>query len=88
MRGPKTLSDDIIKTHENGYQYRELHINGLNEPLKIFNSNKAYRLEGETYQEYKIRQKFVNYNEKEKRKDKNNIYWVSWKDGTYVKSKK
>jgi hypothetical protein len=56
-----------VKQHENGYWYKELPMSGLDEPLKIFNTIKPQRLEGETYVEYKIRRKFLEQEAKQKK---------------------
>lgn len=55
-----------VKKHENGLLYKEIEMGGLDEPLKLFNSLKPQRLEGETYTEYKIRRQFLNHNSKQK----------------------
>lgn len=69
-----------ILLHENGVQYREAVVPGMEKPIKIFNSNKPKRLEGETYTEYKIRQKLVKAAEKEIK-----IFYPSWTRIPYKK---
>ena len=49
--------------HENGVWYRELFIDGLKDRVKLFNSLRPERLEGETVTEYKIRRKFLKHKE-------------------------
>lgn len=50
--------------HKNGVWYREVAIDGLDDSIKLFNSYKPGRLEGETSMEYKIRRKFLKHKEK------------------------
>jgi len=66
-----------IKMHENGILYKEIKFDGLDEPLKLFNSIKPQRLDGETYTEYKIRRKFTAHAEK----TKNNLFYNPHRDG-------
>lgn len=63
MKSSDNLPEGVF-LHENGIYYKLLDIPGINEPLKIFNTRKAARLPEETYQEYKIRQKFNKRQEK------------------------
>ena len=53
-----------VKVHENGEWYKEIPIDGLDEPLKLFNTLKDYRLEGETHTEYKVRKQFTKVDKK------------------------
>ena len=75
-----------IKMHENGILYKELRFDGLDEPLKLFNSIKPQRLEGETYIEYKIRRQFTNH----AAKTKNKMFYDSFDNGykPYVNNNK
>ena len=49
-----------IKIHANGEWYRELQIDGIDEPVKLLNTLKDMRLDGETHMEYKIRKQIKN----------------------------
>ncbi len=73
---------DDIKLHENGVMYKEVPMDGLDEPFKLFNSIKPARLEGETYGEYKVRRLLNNSN------NKSTLFHDSKKLGTYIKNKK
>ena len=74
---------DGVKLHENGSLYKEVHIGGVDEPFKLFNTLKPQRLEGETHNEYKIRRLLQNKN-----KSKGTVFHNSKKLGTYIKEKK
>lgn len=71
-----------ILIHENGVPYREAQLPEVDKPIKLFNSNKPQRLEGETYTEYKIRQKLVKAAEKEIK-----LFYPSWNRIPYKKVK-
>ena len=58
-----------IKQHENGEWYKELEMEGLDEPIKLFNTLKDQRLEGETHTEYKVRKLFSNMDKKQGHKE-------------------
>lgn len=53
-----------IKLHKNGEWYKEITIEGSDEPFKLFNTLKDARLEGETLAEYKTRRLFANMEKK------------------------
>lgn len=59
------MPEDAV-LHENGIWYREFLIDGLDDKIKLFNSLKPYRLEGETQTEYKIRRKFLKVKDRTK----------------------
>jgi len=52
--------DDVL-VHDNGVQYRMFNVDGLDEQVKLFNSIKPKRLDGEEFVEYQIRRKFLQY---------------------------
>lgn len=63
----KTLDTNLpegIKIHENGEWYKEILIEGSDEPFKLFNTLKDARLPGETRAEYKTRRLFANMEKK------------------------
>jgi hypothetical protein len=74
--------DPDFKMHENGVTYREVEIQGLDKPIKLFTSRKPNRLEGETKSEYKIRRKLIKAQERQKV-----VFWDSAIQGPYVKPK-
>lgn len=53
-----------IKQHENGEWYKEIMIDGTDEPFKLFNTLKDIRLPGETRAEYKTRKLFAKMEKK------------------------
>ena len=68
------------KMHDNGTWYRELTVDGLTDQVKVFNSMKPNRLEGETQVEYKIRRRLL------KQKDNTKyLFHNSRTNGTYIK---
>jgi hypothetical protein len=85
-----------VYQHKNGLFYKLIDIPGLDEPLKIFNTRKPARLEEETYQEYKIRQKFNKNHEKNKSREVwysaidegRNAYWKAVEDIQKIKDPK
>lgn len=82
-KGEMTSESNVeILIHENGIEYRELQMNGLDEPIKLFNSIKPNRLEGETYTEYRIRRKLIEMDEKQKV-----VFYNSSNRIPYVKNK-
>ncbi len=85
MQNEKTsLENELpedVKLHENGIYYKEVNIPGLNEPLKLFNTLKPQRLDGETRTEYRIRKKLEGSN------NKKILFHNSSKLGTYIKNK-
>ena len=74
---------DDIKMHENGILYKEIQMGGLDKPIKLFNTIKPQRLDGETHMEYKIRRKLLKMNE-----PRGTLFHNSGKLGTYKKEKK
>ena len=80
MTSDSTQTTDI-KLHENGVIYKEVPMEGLDEPFKLFNSLKPARLEGEKYSEYKVRRLLNNKN------DKRVLFHNSGQLGTYIKNK-
>lgn len=74
------LSD--IKLHENGIWYKEIKVNGFDKPMKLFNTLKPERLDGETFMEYKIRRIL------EKANNKQELFHNSKKLGTYINKNK
>ena len=82
----ETTSDSNVPEgaveHKNGTWYREFQVPGLNEPVRLFNSLKPQRLDGETQVEYKIRRKFLNQKDNTKQ-----LFHNSSKEGTYIKNK-
>ena len=77
---PNNIPSDV-RLHENGVWYKEIPMGALEEPFKLFNTLKPARLEGETYNEYKIRRMLNNSNEKK------TLFHDSKKLGTYIKNK-
>lgn len=69
-----------IKLHENGFWYKEIPFEGLDEPFKLFNTLKPGRLPGEKYNEYKIRRMLEKQNKEVK------VFHNSKKLGTYIKN--
>jgi hypothetical protein len=60
-----SMPEDAL-LHDNGVWYREIKIDGLEDTVKLFNSLRPNRLEGETSSDYKIRRKLLKLKEKEK----------------------
>jgi len=52
--------------HDNGVWYRELKVDGVKDSIKLFNTLKPGRLDGETSTEYKIRRKLLNHKKETK----------------------
>ena len=77
---PNEIPSDV-RLHENGIWYKEIPMGALDEPFKLFNTIKPARLEGENYNEYKIRRMLNNSNEKK------TLFHDSKKLGTYIKNK-
>ena len=85
----KTTSDltdmpEDALLHKNGIWYREIKIDGLKDPVKLFNSIKPERLEGEDRSDYKIRRKLLKMREK----NKEVLIYNSKEHGTYVNTNK
>ena len=70
--------------HENGVWYREIKVDGLKDPVKLFNSIKPGRLDGEERSDYKIRRKLLKIREK----NKEVLIYNSKEHGTYVNTNK
>ena len=82
-----TLESDMPEDallHENGIWYRELKIEGVKDPVKLFNSIKPGRLDGESHTDYKIRRRLL----KVKEKNKEVLVYNSKKHGPYVNTNK
>lgn len=54
-------SDAIM--HDNGVYYRVCNVDGLDDPIRLFNSYKPGRLDDETKVEYRIRRTFLKHKE-------------------------
>jgi hypothetical protein len=80
-----------VKLHENGILYKEIFFDGLDKPVKLFNTLKPQRLEDETQMEYKMRRQIQKMNEKEKKRNPEvfyNPYENSYKGIPYVNKNK
>ena len=70
--------------HENGIWYREIKVDGLKDPVKLFNSIKPGRLDGEERSDYLIRRKLLKMREK----NKEVLIYNSKEHGPYVNTNK
>jgi hypothetical protein len=59
-----TNMPEDAKSHESGVWYREFEVDGLDNPVRLFNSSSPKRLDFETKIEYKVRRKFLNHKSK------------------------
>lgn len=75
------MPEDAVM-HDNGNWYREFEVPGIDKPVRLFNSLKPQRLDGETQSEYKIRRKFLKHKDSTK-----TIFHNSGQLGTYIKNK-
>ena len=78
-----SMPEDAL-LHENGIWYRELKVDGVKDPVKLFNSIKPGRLDGESQTDYKIRRKLL----KVKEKNKEVLIYNSKEHGPYVNTNK
>lgn len=73
----------VINTTKDGIQYQTLTVDGR--PFNLYNTDAAYRLEEETFEEYKVRRKFNKQVENLKLSGK--LVWESKRFGTISKEK-
>lgn len=74
----KTNSENTSTSQEEIIQYQEYQVG--EKKIKLYNTNKAYRLPEETFEEYKLRQKFNKNMTNHKLKPK--LWWDSKRWGT------
>ena len=82
-----TLESDMPEDallHSNGTWYREIVIDGVDKPVKLFNSMRPGRLEGEERSDYLIRRKLLKMQEKNKQV----LIYNSKELGPYVNTNK